>query len=1401
ETISLGYGSHGLTSFDGTAKTFRKELKYEKKQPNINYRELKSKKMTVRNSDGKELDVSFLNILHGKFVGIPDDKVIIDEISVNIIYNYWTKLDQQGGFYGAFFYEETSVLGRPIIEVKVTAHETMSISKNKKIVDNFINTSMISLNKDVLIDSDVGWKDGFATKALEKSDEVDNTTKMNNFFLSNLNNLKEQAKTSNKFIRNIDANYEIFNIVNNDSKFQYQVTIYFELFDETNQRWQKFKYIWKNKNLITLRHNSNYVNNRLFENRLELNGSYIVEYSDNLENAEASKVNNKQTTSTTTTNNNSGNALLLRPPNNAYLLPQLDRFREETNTNSLYSKWWLNNNKFSDSQYDSNGKFKGDYNPDWDLKLKYGPFILDPNLWGTKTPVKVTSLTTPTVTSSTNNSNQQWNPNLENISFKMVEDKGKLIKAPNLSDPANKDGGTWEYYSDVNVRFTTTQTENEILEINGNKIDVIDNVFSIRLSDTRKIELNEKKEEVQTGTNEYKIVLKQFKKDNNNNIALIQTYTKTIVIKGKNDVFEAKWYAWNPENNKQQKLLIEKYLKDDDGNELLNEKGEKVLNPAYDEDINPKTGTKKQLIWVKNRRITSLKTLQDPLDQNNNSLIRRNGNFYIKDYGFIAEAAILGKGANLSAAGIEKLNRYDVFYSENYDPVKQDEWKPYKINNEDSYFSKSGMYLFVAKANYGIDSIKMVAIGEDFDNKQKFLDQFVDSGRYGWLNFWDSQAGKHLALWFKNKEIEENVYLKYSYEELLYFWKQYVESIARASITNADAETIRIEFDQDKVKKYFNDKSRTDTFNITNDFILENKWFKSQVENKLKLPIDKTKIELSAKVDTENSMITFDYRILSIPVNLYSVEVINQEFAIAFKGDKPIDNTGKDIVFSGFKVKEAEVDPNEIYKVNFNYEYAKIIIEQITREQFQERSSSLFAKEWLYKVVNTLDPNKTANVVFDTMLFNDKIEFNFRPVKKGQTLLKDYAKFFVKADFKPGLKIWDGSWKPFYDGSIADLNLNGLTKVEDIKKKILEYAKENLPSEYVYLKDYKIDISDQVLNKLKTVYTKDANAFYNAAIVIRPLGIYYGGNSFIVYNKIGGTNTNNVDLSSEADKAKLRTEYSYKTNNLDELKSLFISDLNKELAKMKLTFADVTIPSFNYWFTYLVSKVGNNSATLTIKGNSNLIEKNFVVTVNNAVTKVAEGLKLDISDIEVEPLEMQLTAKDEITKVINDRLNKIVLDYKLELKNLKFSAWRHYSWLRALVAKNPPEWKISTFISISGINDYQGSFNQIVINKSGTTPFDPDDTTPGKGGWTKPEGEDSDDTDDDSGAPTTPNNATNDSTNSTNADGSNSSIDEAAAEQGRNILLGVGVTVGIVTFAVLGFLAYGLYLRKRSKNI
>ncbi|MBG0730748.1 Mbov_0399 family ICE element protein [Mycoplasma sp. 'Moose RK'] len=325
-------------------------------------------------------------------------------------------------------------------------------------------------------------------------------------------------------------------------------------------------------------------------------------------------------------------------------------------------------------------------------------------------------------------------------------------------------GGKFEFVGDVKVKFNAAKDESEVLFINGKKVDVLDNQFETTLQDLRL----EKKEN--GGTNQYRIEIKKFKQDKKE---IEKSYSIDLVTKSVVNILQGKWFGWDPEKNLNQKKLISQYLLDDSGNPIIGENGEKLENPEYDPNIDPQTGTKKQILWVKNNG----SDLADNIFYKDNA---------IRENGFIAEAAVAGKGINLifsqnfqdNKATIKKFKinqnqKNQLSLAANTSQYSSDSsGKEIKINNnENDYFSDSGLWLFRVGYESDQQAFKLFLIGDN-DNTKLFSD-IVNSNIY--IPFWYSVAGKNLEKYLKQIRGFNQKYIKdLSYEKIMAHWKSYI---------------------------------------------------------------------------------------------------------------------------------------------------------------------------------------------------------------------------------------------------------------------------------------------------------------------------------------------------------------------------------------------------------------------------------------------------------------------------------------------------------------------------------------------------------------------------------------------------------------------------------------------------
>ncbi|VEU66118.1 Mbov_0399 family ICE element protein [Mesomycoplasma hyopneumoniae] len=395
-----------------------------------------------------------------------------------------------------------------------------------------------------------------------------------------------------------------------------------------------------------------------------------------------------------------------------------------------------------------------------------------------------------------------------------IQDQEKLAKSQEKEQGNNIYGGQFEFVGDVQVKFHAAKDESEVLFINGKKIDVLDNQFQSVLQDLR-LEQNEN-----GGTNKYKIEIKKFKQDKNE---VEKTYTIDLITKSVVNVLEGKWFGWDPEKNLAQKRLISQYLLDDSGKEIINENGKKIENPGYDPNIDPKTGTKKQILWVRNNGAD----LKDNVFYQDPNILEK---------GFIAEGAVVGKGINLTFSQNFQddkviIKKYKIDQSQKNtfslapkttqfsSTSSSPEGEEIKINNnENDYFSNSGLWLFRVGYEFDQQNFKIFLIGDN-DNTKLFSD-IISSNIY--IPFWHSIAGKHLEKYLKEIRGFNNNYIKaLSYEKIMQHWKSYINyKLDKREIQDPISEKIQTRINnklEEEIKK-----RQTINFSSEKEIVLNN---------------------------------------------------------------------------------------------------------------------------------------------------------------------------------------------------------------------------------------------------------------------------------------------------------------------------------------------------------------------------------------------------------------------------------------------------------------------------------------------------------------------------------------------------------------------------------------------------
>ncbi|AKA50045.1 hypothetical protein VO56_02200 [Mycoplasmopsis gallinacea] len=318
----------------------------------------------------------------------------------------------------------------------------------------------------------------------------------------------------------------------------------------------------------------------------------------------------------------------------------------------------------------------------------------------------------------------------------------------------------------------------------------------INSQDTRKLEElkkeRDKKQAEYDNLNKFKIEVKSF--DPNSKIEYV-VYSKTInVVSQKDQIFEISAFAWNPKTNEEQKLLIEKYLKDPNGKYLLDNNNQRILNPKFNPNINKNTGTNAEIVVIGTYRndantIRPFKyfpetffNLQDPLKPNGQ---RENLSQYQAEKGkgqnlIIAEAHVVYGGIKFDL-GNSDWNKISVI------KLEDNAWKtnvPNQIDwnskldffkNKNNVFSDKGIWLFSLKGDKGLAKHKIVYIKDPIENNNSAINdelfsKLVKSSKNIWEHYW----GKHLETFLKikynyNTETIHNL----DYDVLIGYWKEY----------------------------------------------------------------------------------------------------------------------------------------------------------------------------------------------------------------------------------------------------------------------------------------------------------------------------------------------------------------------------------------------------------------------------------------------------------------------------------------------------------------------------------------------------------------------------------------------------------------------------------------------------
>ncbi|WP_322961926.1 hypothetical protein RRG51_03865 [Mycoplasmopsis cynos] len=837
--------------------------------------------------------------------------------------------------------------------------------------------------------------------------------------------------------------------------------------------------------------------------------------------------------------------------------------------------------------------------------------------------------------------------------------------------------GTWIYNAPVDVAFKALKKENEILEINNIKIDVLNQNFNYTLYDQRAnaddnslININENKEEEkeEIKKNEYIIKLKTF---NNINIdkEVKNSYIYKIIVDSKAQSQDYKWYGWNPDKIRSQKDRITQYLENIDGKKLLDENGNYIPNPKYDPLIDAKTGTKKELVWVdfsqlnfniseiefnnvynqyknkyqineadypKNKMYSYFKTTSlPPLTMN--LLHTTKGKITANDKGVIAEASVISKGAIKELLGDTK--QYIAYKLNNNDTNK---WNAELLDiktSDYSYFSTPGLYLFTSSANKQISSYKLILIdGRNDESVNNKLFSEIQ-GELNYINyFWDTTQGIFFLKYITtNYGIDESNVKTLTYEEIVEYWKRYINYLSTITEEIID------------INPYFNIDRLQNKYNSFNDF--KSHFNNEYLDNKDKIINDFANFKYSDLVSIRNYEFDDDNETLKLIIYVKSAD-------------------------SRFKLTNFELN----YKINLatnsaNNKITNLFINWNTHNLNNLYSNANDSIGFLETLNNEINKNGFKNIV-DNNFYNylellNPLEIKDNTILKISVKLKEeYRKnyFLANPEFEYNFQYLDEDFEIFNNFNSQKIKLINETDVDRIKEKIIKNITDQISlynENLVLNQHYQITNLDDIATRLSKMKIYNDKTYLTPYLIIKAKEPYYSKSKILVpvinlvkYNFTNiifdklllDYNIDNIDKNDELEVlAQMRNEITKyinlkirdETNKMfyyttDEDTNLTITNINEEQLKLLFTKNELVIK--------IAPKIEFNSLA---EGESTLIVKNDNPSANRAY---------DINELEIEDLNLASSKpeliKEEIITYVKNKLSFIndleyIKDYQI----------------------------------------------------------------------------------------------------------------------------------------------------------
>ncbi|MGY6172051.1 Mbov_0399 family ICE element protein [Candidatus Mycoplasma pogonae] len=797
------------------------------------------------------------------------------------------------------------------------------------------------------------------------------------------------------------------------------------------------------------------------------------------------------------------------------------------------------------------------------------------------------------------------------ISYNLIDDKPIIIEAPSDKYIPNdegvlvKNGGTYRYNTTAKVRFQALLKENEVLEVNDIVIDVLDQNFIYDLKDLR---TNDKDNQTknQNYTNKYVVKVVEYQRDNVNGLVgkKVREYYKTIIIDGLGANLNSSWFGWNPEINPDQNKLIQPFLLDENGQPLKDRQNKKIPNPDYDPEVDPETGIKNKIYWIRYKNGKTIpKDTHFPQD-NLNSINEPISAVEDLDFGFIANGATVGKGVNINPklpqeadakaeeveaankAYINALNTKRWFINKNAETFELIETKRpltdangtiIKLSDDEkkNYFSYSGAWMFTMKPPSKIDNFYLNYIGNNSPT-DNFKDM-LNTNNIEVMDFWEgSLQGKHLLRYLRDKyQIDFKNAKLLKYNEVVRYWLEYVQHNAEVfGQTEFVVPSINEQGLRDLAK----------TAENFEDFFKNHNW-----RNFITIP-DKyqpyTNISIAMDPETKHQL------------NIQIV-VSGGELDIIYQLDPAFENYHLSYFYFA-----------ETYKENAHKKEIKPSVQENTiREEallryYDEPLSTWIQQSW----INGFENSDKVNISFEKSgVFGTDIKINYQVKEKFE---KDYwiaNPSVIIRSVNYADKLANGSeYVNIFNRVPGEINLHGLTDLAQAREYVKQEITKWINPKYEWNKDYFVNNFDAVVNQAvsKIYQFKDedlptiGDSKFTITLRVNPERLdLIGSKRVFVFNAVDNVNVPEIkDISQYKFNAiKMNTKVFAKMDKL------IIDSLNKDLEKYGILFNEwMQIIDYEVVKSYLLDETKQDeNGIVWVK--AIIKPKNFLLSGENSV--------------------------------------------------------------------------------------------------------------------------------------------------------------------------------------------------------